>query len=74
MSMHESLNTSQPQLISTKELAKLIGYQPQTIRKWIHEDKLPEGLPRPKKIGTRHRWSLKEINEFVLQFSKKDQL
>ena len=41
---------SQSQLISTRELANIIGYEVQTIRAWLCKDKLPNGLPRPKKI------------------------
>ena len=48
MSAFEQQEFFQPQLISTSELAKIINYKSQTIRKWLCQDKLPDGLPRPK--------------------------
>lgn len=54
MNAFELSDTPQPQLISTTELAKIISYKSQTIRKWLCQDRLPEGLPRPKKINGRH--------------------
>lgn len=44
MSAFKLPDTSQSQLISTAELAKIISYKSQTIRKWLCQDKLPEGL------------------------------
>ncbi len=49
MSAFKLPDTSQSQLISTAELAKIISYKSQTIRKWLCQDKLPEGLPRQNK-------------------------
>lgn len=43
MSAFKLPDTSQSQLISTAELAKIISYKSQTIRKWLCQDKLPEG-------------------------------
>lgn len=50
MNTYRLPSTFQPQLVSTSELAKLINCKSQTIRKWLCQDKLPEGLPRPKKL------------------------
>ena len=60
---------SQSQLISTRELANIIGYEVQTIRAWLCKDKLPNGLPGPKKIKNRHYWSRKDIDRYLLTFS-----
>ena len=54
MSAFKLPDTSQSQLISTAELAKIISYKSQTIRKWLCQDKLPEGLPRPNHNKGRH--------------------
>ncbi|MFJ5331687.1 helix-turn-helix transcriptional regulator [Pectobacterium versatile] len=72
MSTYRLSNTFQPQLVSTSELAKLINCKSQTIRKWLCQDKLPEGLPRPKKINGRHRWLLKDVERYLLKFSSEE--
>lgn len=74
MSAFKLSDTAQSQLISTAELAKIISYRPQTIRKWLCEDKLPEGLPRPKKINTRHYWLRSEVADFISTFSVRESL
>ncbi len=52
---HESL------LISTADAAKLLGMQPQTLRKWaIYEN----GPIVPKRHGRLLRWNLNEILKF----------
>ena len=33
-------------LLSTGQLAKLLCRKPQTIRKWLSQENLPDGLPR----------------------------
>lgn len=52
-------------LVSVKDLAKLLGYKPQTIRKWLSQDKLPEGLVRPRKIRKRNYWLKSDIISFI---------
>ncbi|MEX2939948.1 DNA-binding protein [Serratia sp. JSRIV002] len=69
MNAFELSDTTQPQLISTTELAKIISYKSQTIRKWLCQDRLPEGLPRPKQINGRHYWLYKDVENFILSFS-----
>ena len=52
---HESL------LISTADAAKLLGMQPQTLRKWaIYEN----GPVTPKRHGRLLRWNINEILRF----------
>lgn len=65
---------TQQQLISTADLAKIISYKSQTIRKWLCQDRLPEGLPRPKQINGRHYWSRNEVAEFIATFSVRGSL
>lgn len=74
MSAFKLLDTSQSQLISTAELAKIISYKSQTIRKWLCQDKLPEGLPRPKQINGRHYWLRKDALDFIDTFSVRESL
>ncbi|HED2544475.1 helix-turn-helix domain-containing protein [Pantoea agglomerans] len=74
MNAFELSDTPQPQLISTTELAKIISYKSQTIRKWLCQDRLPEGLPRPKKINGRHYWLRNEVAEFIATFSVRGNL
>ena len=74
MSTFEHQEFFQPQLISTSELAKIINYKSQTIRKWLCQDKLPDGLPRPKQINGRHYWLRNDISDFLLTFSAKGNL
>ncbi|HGL4321464.1 TPA: helix-turn-helix transcriptional regulator [Citrobacter koseri] len=69
MSTFQLSDTNQQQLISTADLAKIISYKSQTIRKWLCQDRLPEGLPRPKKINGRHYWLRNEIADFIATFS-----
>lgn len=69
MNAFELSDTTQLQLISTTELAKIISYKSQTIRKWLCQDRLPEGLPRPKQINGRHYWLYKDVENFILSFS-----
>lgn len=53
---HESL------LISTADAAKLLGMQPQTLRKWaIYEN----GPVAPKRHGRLLRWNRNEILKFA---------
>lgn len=59
---------------STAELAKIISYKSQTIRKWLCQDKLPEGLPRPKQINGRHYWLRKDVLDFIDTFSVRESL
>lgn len=47
MSIYEQSRTSLSELVSTSELAHLLNLKAQTIRKWLCQDKLPNGLPRP---------------------------
>lgn len=74
MNAFELSDTTHPQLISTTELAKIISYKSQTIRKWLCQDRLPEGLPRPKKINGRHYWLRNEVAEFIATFSVRGNL
>ena len=74
MNAFELSDTPQPQLISTTELAKIISYKSQTIRKWLCQDRLPEGLPRPKQINGRHYWLRNEVAEFIATFSVRGNL
>ncbi|EAA1977814.1 DNA-binding protein [Salmonella enterica] len=74
MSTFELLDTAQSQLISTAELARIISYKSQTIRKWLCQDKLPEGLPRPKQINGRHYWLRNEIADYIATFSVRSRL
>lgn len=74
MNAFELSDPPQPQLISTTELAKIISYKSQTIRKWLCQDRLPEGLPRPKKINGRHYWLRNEVAEFIATFSVRGNL
>ncbi|EBO9651282.1 DNA-binding protein [Salmonella enterica subsp. enterica serovar Berlin] len=67
-------DTTQQQLISTADLAKIISYKSQTIRKWLCQDRLPEGLPRPKQINGRHYWLRNEVAEFIATFSVRGSL
>lgn len=52
-------------LLSTVELAKKLCCKPQTIRKWISQNKLPDGLSMPIKINRRNYWFLEELNDFL---------
>lgn len=52
-------------LVSVKDLANLLRYKPQTIRKWLSKDRLPEGLVRPMKIGKRNYWLKSDVNNFI---------
>lgn len=52
-------------LLSTAELAKKLCCKPQTIRKWLSQDKLPDGLPMPIKINRRSYWLSEEVNVFL---------
>lgn len=67
----ESHTTEQSLLFSTTMLAKLLCRQPQTIRKWISEDKYPEGLERPFKINKRNFWHRDSINNYLLYLKNK---
>ncbi|TNI73170.1 helix-turn-helix transcriptional regulator [Aeromonas media] len=58
-------------LLSTAELAKKLCCKPQTIRKWLSQNKLPEWLPMPIKINSRNYWSSEDVNNALLaQLSK----
>ena len=63
MSAFKLPDTSQSQLVSTAELAKILC-----------QDKLPEGLPRPKQINGRHYWLRKEVLDFIDTFSVRESL
>ncbi|MFB2832673.1 helix-turn-helix domain-containing protein [Aeromonas jandaei] len=52
-------------LFSTRLLAEILNYKPQTIRKWLHQDKLPEGLPRPFKINGRNFWCREDVDKYI---------
>lgn len=67
----ESHIQEQDILFSTTMLAKLIGRKPQTIRKWISEDKYPDGLDRPSKINKRNVWHRDSINKFISHLKNK---
>lgn len=47
-------------LLSTKEAARLLDLQPQTLRKWAMDG---SGPIQPLKIGNRLRWRLSDIEE-----------
>ncbi|MCW2481177.1 MULTISPECIES: helix-turn-helix domain-containing protein [Enterobacterales] len=59
-------------LVSTNNLAKRLNCKPQTIRKWICQDKLPEGLPRPKTRNGRHHWRKCDIDDYIKNFFSTD--
>jgi predicted DNA-binding transcriptional regulator AlpA len=52
-------------LISVKEVAILLGLKPQTIRKWLCHDSLPEGLPTPRKLNRKNCWLRTDIESFI---------
>lgn len=45
-------------LLSTNETAEVIGFKPQTLRKWAMDG---SGPIQPIKIGNRLKWKLKDI-------------
>jgi len=74
MSTFELSDITQPQLLSTIELAKLINKKPQTIRAWLCQDRLPDALPRPIQINKRNYWLRNEIAEFIYALSIRGNL
>ena len=52
-------------LLSTGQLAKLLCRKPQTIRKWLSQENLPDGLPMPLKINRRNFWRYEDICNFL---------
>jgi hypothetical protein len=52
-------------LVSTRKLAEILDRKPQTIRKWLSEDRLPKGLERPAKIHGRNFWRSEDIRRFI---------
>ena len=48
-----------------KDLAKMLGLQPQTIRKWISQDRLPHNLVKPKKQGNRNVWHIDKVMHYL---------
>lgn len=52
-------------LINIKQLATIIGLQPQTIRKWICHDQLPPYLAKPSKQGNRNVWHIDDIETYL---------
>lgn len=58
-------------LIYVEELATLLGRKPQTIRKWLCHDSLPEGLPRPRKLNNKNCWLRSDVESFLaVMFSR----
>lgn len=47
-------------LLSTNETAEVIGFKPQTLRKWAMDG---SGPIQPIKIGNRLKWKLKDIKD-----------
>ena len=54
--------------ISSNEVAYLLDIKPQTLRKQICSDSLPQGFPRPLKCNGRNKWIRSDINAY---FAKK---
>ena len=52
-------------LLSTGQLAKLLCRKPQTIRKWLSQENLPDGLPMPLKINSRNFWRYEVIRNYL---------
>lgn len=48
--------------LGTLEAAAMIGYQPQTLRRWACEG---SGPIRPRRINGRLRWSVAEIRALL---------
>ena len=53
------------ELIYIKDLAQMLGLQPQTIRKWISQDRLPHNLVKPKKQGNRNVWHIDKVMHYL---------
>lgn len=58
-------------LVFVEELSTLLGRKPQTIRMWLCRDKLPEGLPRPKKLFNANCWSRADVELFIANMFSK---
>ena len=52
-------------LLSTIELASFLRRKPQTIRMWLHYDRLPVGLARPIKINNRNYWRESDVRNYL---------
>lgn len=65
ISMLHSYIAKGQELIYIKDLAKMLGLQPQTIRKWISQDRLPPNLVKPKKQGNRNVWHIDKVMHYL---------
>ncbi|GAB7454044.1 MULTISPECIES: helix-turn-helix transcriptional regulator [Enterobacteriaceae] len=63
--MLHSLDLDNISLVSTTELADFLKRKPQTIRMWLHEDRLPFGLVRPIKINNRNYWFEDDVKNYL---------
>ncbi|EBX8654096.1 DNA-binding protein [Salmonella enterica subsp. enterica serovar Westhampton] len=60
-------------IVTVKGLAELLKIKPQTIRAWLCHDRLPNGLPRPKKINNRNCWLMMDVQNYIMNiFSTKN--
>jgi hypothetical protein len=50
--------TAVEETVATAEAAALLGYQPQTLRRWAC---VGDGPIRPRRVNGRLRWSVAEI-------------
>lgn len=55
-------------LVFTRDLAALMNRTPQYIRKMLMENKLPEGLPYPKKLNGQNVWHIDNVLNFLNTF------
>lgn len=66
-SVHDPISS----LVFVEELSIRLGRKPQTIRMWLCRDKLPEGLPRPKKLFNANCWSRADVELFIANMFSK---
>lgn len=58
-------------VLGTAEVAAMFGVKPQTLRKWVCYDKLPEGFPRPCKIKGKSKWRVGDINAYFANLTNE---
>ena len=56
------------QLLTIKEVVKIVGFKKSTIYKFIKENK----FPLPLKFGKSSRWAKSEIDEWMKNLNKKE--
>lgn len=63
--MEEQTGKALPGLMTLQEMADAIGCGRSTLRRWLAQGRLPDGMPKPLRIGPHWRWRRAAVQRWL---------